>query len=284
MKTKNTTQLKARVNSMAKEAGIPAQALMQSYLLERLLERLSRSKWRNNVIIKGGVLISSLVGVRSRTTMDLDTTVRGFALTHESAERAFRDIVTVQADDDWKFEFDRTEDIRETDEYAGIRVYLKGIYAPMVVPLTVDVTTGDRITPDAVEYSYPLLFDEGDISLMAYPIETVLAEKLETVVSRGVANTRPRDFYDIHVLLGVKRSDIDMGMLRNALASTCEKRNSQAAIERWAEVLDDVAGDAVMQAQWVKYVRKNPFAKGISLQECCKTAKAVLEELTNIGS
>ena len=284
MKTKNTTQLKARVNSMAKEAGIPAQALMQSYLLERLLERLSRSKWRNNVIIKGGVLISSLVGVRSRTTMDLDTTVRGFALTHESAERAFRDIMAVQADDDWKFEFDRTEDIRETDEYAGIRVYLKGIYAPMVVPLTVDVTTGDRITPDAVEYSYPLLFDEGDISLMAYPIETVLAEKLETVVSRGVANTRPRDFYDIHVLLGVKRSDIDMGMLRNALASTCEKRNSQAAIERWAEVLDDVAGDAVMQAQWVKYVRKNPFAKGISLQECCKTAKAVLEELTNIGS
>ena len=119
---------------------------------------------------------------------------------------------------------------------------------------------------------------------MAYPIETVLAEKLETVVSRGVANTRPRDFYDIHVLLGVKRSDIDMGTLRNALASTCEKRNSQAAIERWAEVLDDVAGDAVMQAQWVKYVRKNPFAKGISLQECCKTAKAVLAELTNIGS
>ena len=277
-------QLKVRVNSMAKEAGIPAQALMQSYLLERMLERLSRSKWRNNVIIKGGVLISSLVGVRSRTTMDLDTTVRGFALTHESAERAFRDIATVQADDDWKFEFDRTEDIRETDEYAGIRVHLKGIYASMVVPLTVDVTTGDRITPDAVEYSYPLLFDEGDISLMAYPIETVLVEKLETVVSRGVANTRPRDFYDIHVLLGVKRSDIDMGMLRNALASTCEKRNSQAAIERWAEVLDDVAGDAVMQAQWVKYVRKNPFAKRISLQECCETAKAVLEELTNIGS
>ena len=230
-------QLKARVNSMAKEAGIPAQALMQSYLLERLLERLSRSKWRDNVIIKGGVLISSLVGVRLRTTMDLDTTVRGFALTHESAERAFRDIATVQADDDWKFEFDRTEDIRETDEYAGIRVHLKGIYVSMVVPLTVDVTTGDRITPDAVEYSYPLLFDEGDISLMAYPIETVLVEKLETVVSRGVANTRPRDFYDIHVLLGVKRSDNDMGTLRNALALTCEKRNSQAAIQRWTEYL-----------------------------------------------
>lgn len=125
--------------------------------------------------------------------MDLDTTVRGFALTHESAERAFREIMAVQADDDWEFEFDGTEDVRVADDYPGVRVHLRANYAPMSVPLTVDVTTGDRITPDAVEYSYPLLFGEGEISLMAYPIETVLAEKLETVVSRGVANTRPRD-------------------------------------------------------------------------------------------
>lgn len=112
MRTKNAMQLKARINNMAKEAGIPAQAMMQSYLLERLLERLAESPWRDNVVIKGGVLISSLVGVSSRTTMDLDTTVRGFDLTHESAERAFREIAAVQADDDWEFEFDRTEDIR----------------------------------------------------------------------------------------------------------------------------------------------------------------------------
>ena len=151
MKTKNAMQLKAQVNNMAKEAGIPPQALMQSYLLERLLDRLSRSAWRDRVVIKGGVLISSLVGVGSRTTMDLDMTVRGFALTHESVEKAFRDIVTVQVDDDWEFVFDRTEDIRETDDYPGIRVHLKANYAPMSVPLTVDVTTGDRITPDAVD-------------------------------------------------------------------------------------------------------------------------------------
>lgn len=269
-------QLKARVNNMAKEAGIPAQAMMQSYLLERLLERLLRSAWRDNVVIKGGVLISSLVGVSSRTTMDLDTTVRGFDLTHESAERAFRGIAAVQADDDWEFVFDRTEDIRETDDYPGIRVHLKANYAPMSVPLTVDVTTGDRITPDAVEYSYKLLFGEGEISLMAYPVETVLAEKLETVVTRGVANTRPRDFYDIHVLLGAVGGRVDMGILREALASTCEKRGSKTAIARWADVLDGVAGDAAMLAQWAKYVRKNPYAAGISLQECCETAKGAL--------
>lgn len=131
MRTKNAMQLKARINNMAKEAGIPAQAMMQNYLLERLLERLAESPWRDNVVIKGGVLISSLVGVGSRTTMDLDTTVRGFDLTHESAERAFREIAAVQADDDWEFEFDRTEDIRETDDYPGIRVHLKANYAPM---------------------------------------------------------------------------------------------------------------------------------------------------------
>lgn len=281
---KNAMQLKAHVNNMAKEAGIPTQALMQSYLLERLLERLSRSTWRDNIVIKGGVLISSLVGVSSRTTMDLDTTVRGFALTHDSAEKVFRDVMAVKVDDDWEFELDRIEDIRETDDYPGIRVHLKGSYPPMLVPLTVDVTTGDRITPDAVEYSYPLLFGEGEISLMAYPIETVLAEKLETVVSRGVANTRLRDFYDIYVLLGVKRNEINMEILRNALASTCEKRSSQAAIARWADTLDDVAGDAAMLEQWAKYVRKNPYAKGIALQDCCKAAKCVFVELTDINS
>lgn len=284
MRMKNAMQLKAHVNNMAKEAGIPTQALMQSYLLERLLERLSRSTWRDNIVIKGGVLISSLVGVSSRTTMDLDTTIRGFALTHDSAEKVFRDIMAVKVDDDWEFELDRIEDIRETDDYPGIRVHLKGSYPPMLVPLTVDVTTGDRITPDAVEYSYPLLFGEGEISLMAYPIETVLAEKLETVVSRGVANTRLRDFYDIYVLLGVKRNEINMEILRNALASTCEKRSSQAAIARWADTLDDVAGDAAMLEQWAKYVRKNPYAKGIALQDCCKAAKCVFVELTDISS
>lgn len=279
MKTRNATQLKARINAMAKEAGIPAQAMMQSYLLERLLERLSNSPWRNNVVIKGGVLISSLVGVSSRTTMDLDTTVRGFDLTHESAERAFREIISGRADDDWEFEFDRTEDIRETDDYPGARVHLRAIYAPMAIPLTVDVTTGDKITPNAVEYRYPLLFDEGEISLMAYPIETVLAEKLETIISRGVANTRPRDFYDIHVLMNTKCDCIDMDVLRDALESTCGKRGSWVTITRWANILDGVASDATMLAQWAKYARKNPYAAGVSLQECCATAKNVLSKV-----
>ena len=161
--------------------------------MERLLERLSRSEWRPNVVVKGGMLISSLVGVASRTTMALDTTARGFDLSHESAESVFRQIVALASDDDWTFEFDRTEDIRETDDYPGIRVHLKALYPPMAVPLAIDATTGDKITPAPIEYRYPLLFDEGSMSLMTYTLETVLAEKLETVVNYQIGRASCRE-------------------------------------------------------------------------------------------
>ncbi len=272
-------QLKARVNARAREAGVPPQAMMQNYLLERLLERLSLSPWREEVVVKGGLLISSLVGVASRTTMDLDTTVRGFTLTHESAARAFREICAAKADDDWVFEVVRTEDIRETDDYPGIRVHLLASYPPMAVPLTVDVTTGDRITPGAIAYEWPLLFDDRSVSVMAYPLETVLAEKLETVVSRGVTNTRPRDFYDIHVLWRTRSGRCDLPTLAEALDATCEKRGSVGRVAHWEAVLDEVADDATMLSLWGKYVRKTPYAKGLTLPERCGTAKGIMREI-----
>lgn len=262
MRTRNAMQLKARVNVRAREAGIPAQAMMQEYLFERLLERLSLSPWRDNVVVKGGMLISSLMGVASRTTMDLDTTVRGFALTHESAARAFCEIAAVKVDDDWTFEVTGTEDIRETDDYPGIRVHLVASYPPIAVPLTVDVTTGDRITPGAVSYQWPLLFDDRSMSLMAYTLETVLAEKLETVVSRGVTNTRPRDFYDIHMLWKAQRSACNPIVLSHALEATCEKRDSLQRVMRWKPILDEVATDGVMLSQWKRYVSKKLLCQG----------------------
>lgn len=280
MRTANAMQLKACIKNSAKEAGIPAQSMMQNYLLERLLERLSKSEWRNNVVIKGGMLISSLVGVASRTTMDLDTTVRGFDLTHETAETVFRQIAAIEVDDDWEFDFTRTEDIRETDDYPGIRVHLKANYAPMSVPLTVDVTTGDKITPGPIEYEYPLLFDKGSVSLMTYTIETVLAEKLETLVSRGVTNTRPRDFYDVHTLWRIRGSECDSATLRQAIEATCIKRESTARMAQWEQVLNDVSSDQGMLALWAKYVKKNPYAAGIELPQCCEDAKTILSSLS----
>ncbi len=279
MRTANAMQLKARIKNSAKEAGIPAQAMMQNYLLERLLERLSKSQWRDNVVVKGGMLISSLVGIASRTTMDLDTTIRGFTLTHETATDVFRQIAAVEVDDDWEFEFDRTEDIRETDDYPGIRVHLKANYAPMSVPLTVDVTTGDIITPGPVAYDYPLLFDEGSISIVSYTIETALAEKLETLVSRGVTNTRPRDFYDVHTLWRLRGGECDPATLREAIKATCAKRESVIRMAQWEQVLNEVATDQAMLALWAKYVKKNPYTSGIELPQCCEDAKAILTSL-----
>lgn len=279
MRTKNAMQLKAVIRNRAKEEGVPPQLVMQNYLLERLLERISLSSWRDSVVIKGGMLISSLVGVDKRSTKDLDTTVRGFYLTHENAERAFREIAAVKADDDFAFEFVRTEDIRETDDYPGIRVHLLANYEKMSSPVTVDVTTGDKITPEAIEYSYPLMFDDRELSLMAYPLATTLAEKLETVVSRSIANTRPRDYYDLRVLWLTRKAEVDPAVLGEALAATSEKRGTRKVMGRYREVMAKVASDEGMLSQWAAYARRYPYVGGMTLQEACGTVVAIMETI-----
>lgn len=272
-------QLKAIIRNRARAEGVPTQLVMQNYLLERLLERISLSTWRDCVVVKGGVLISSLLGAGKRSTKDLDATVRGFPLTHESAERAFREIAAVTADDGFIFEFIRTEDIRETDSYPGIRVHLLAQYEKMSSPVTVDVTTGDRITPDAIEYRYPLMFDDRDIAIMSYPLPTTLAEKLETVIGRGVANTRPRDYYDLRALWLMRSSEVDSGTLKTALESTSEKRGTTAAMSRYREVMDDVASDEEMLDRWAAYARRYPYVGDMTLQEACGTVTAMMDSI-----
>ena len=217
MITKNPMQLKAFIKNKAAEKHISAQLVMQNYMLERLLERISLSPYKNNFILKGGFLISAIVGLDTRATMDLDTTIKGFTLTHEAIRKIFTEICAVQIADDVQFEVVGISDIRETDDYPGIRVALKANYPPISVPLTVDVTTGDMITPREVEYSFSLLFDDRTISILAYNLETVLAEKLETVLSRNIANTRPRDYYDVHILYALRGAECDKATLRRAL-------------------------------------------------------------------
>lgn len=272
-------QLKAIISNRAKKGGVSPQLVMQNYLLERLLERISLSLWRDSVVVKGGMLISSLVGVDRRSTKDLDTTVRGFPLTHESAERAFHEIAAVKADDDFSFEFVRTEDIRETDDYPGIRVHLLASYDKMRSPVTVDVTAGDKITPDAIEYSYPLMFDNRSLSLMAYPLPTTLAEKLETVVSRGVANTRPRDYYDLRTLWLTRRAEVELSVLRDALAATSEKRGTFGGMDRYHEVMAEVVSDAAMQDRWAAYARRYPYVGNMTLAEACETVVTIMEAI-----
>jgi predicted nucleotidyltransferase component of viral defense system len=272
-------QLKAFIKNKAAEKNISAQLVMQNYVLERLLERISLSPYKANFILKGGFLISAIVGLDTRATMDLDTSIKGFDLTHESIHKIFEEVCTISADDDVSFELLGTADIREADDYPGIRVNMKANYQPISVPLAVDVTTGDKITPREIEYSFSLMFDDRKISIMAYPLETVFAEKLETVLSRGIANTRPRDFYDIYILWKLRGDEIRLDVLKDALARTSEKRGSLEVMPRYDSILSDVFASGQMQGFWAKYQTDYEYAADITFEAAVGAAKEILKTI-----
>lgn len=276
MITKNPMQLKAFIKKKAAEKNISAQLVMQNYMLERLLERISLSKYKHNFILKGGFLISAIVGLDTRATMDLDTTIKGFTLTQESIREIFGEICAVKLADDVQFELVDLSDIREGDDYPGIRVALKANYPPISVPLTVDVTTGDVITPGEVEYTFSLLFDDRTISILAYNLETVLAEKIETVLSRGIANTRPRDFYDIHILYTLRGGACSTATLRQALERTADKRGSSKALECYPDILAEIRASKQLRGFWKKYQRDFDYAKDISFDDVCDTVQRIM--------
>jgi len=283
MITNNPMQLKTYVKKMAAEKNISAQLVMQNYMMERLLERISLSKYKENFILKGGFLIASIVGLDTRTTMDLDTTIKGFELTHDTIHKIFEDICKIAVQDDVTFSVNRTTDIRETDDYPGIRVSLTASYPPLKVPMTVDVTTGDKITPHEIEYTFRLLFDERSISIMAYNLETILAEKLETVLSRNIANTRPRDFYDVYILYTIRGFECDSAILKSALEETAKKRGSLSVLGRYKSIIDSIRKDSGMQNFWTNYQKEFDYAKDISFEETCDAVISIMNGILQRG-
>lgn len=279
MITKNPMQLKAIIKKKAAEKNISAQLVMQNYMLERLLERISLSEYRDNFVLKGGFLISAIVGLDTRATMDLDTTIKGFTLTQESIRSVFEQICMVEIDDDVHFELASIGDIRDGDEYPGIRVGLKANYPPISVPLTVDVTTGDVITPREIEYTFSLLFDDRSISIWAYNLETVLAEKIETVLSRSIANTRPRDFYDIYVLWQLRGEECNIETLRKALEHTTRKRKSQQVLSNYRSIVEEIQKSQQLQSFWKRYQRDFDYAKDILFEDICQTILKILDKV-----
>lgn len=276
MITRNSMQLKAFIKNKAREKGISAQLVMQNYMMERLLERISLSKYKYNFILKGGFLISAIVGLDTRATMDLDTTVKGFELSYESIGKIFGEICDISVEDDIEFELCGISNIREGDDYPGIRVALKAKYPPISVPLTVDVTTGDVITPGEIEYTFNLLFDNRTISIPAYNLETVLAEKLETVLSRNTTNTRPRDFYDIHILYTLRGEDCDMQTLRQALKRTVIKHKSENILVVYTDVIQEIRTSRQLQNFWMKYQKDYNYAQNISFDMVCDTVEKIM--------
>lgn len=279
MITNNPMQLKAFIKMKASEKNISAQLIMQNYMLERLLERISISKYQDNFILKGGFLIASIVGLDTRATMDLDTTIKGFTLTQESIREIFDEVCKIPVEDDIVFSITNIADIRETDDYPGIRVSLTASYPPLNVPLTVDVTTGDRITPKEIQYTFQLLFDNRSIQILAYNLEIVLAEKIETVLSRNIANTRPRDFYDIHILYILRGTECDLKILKSAIIETSIKRGSENVIPQFESIMSNIQISPNMQNFWLRYQKEFNYAKDISFDDTCNTILQIMRSV-----
>ena len=276
---KNAMQLKAYVKNIAKEKDISAQLVLQNYMLERYLERVSLSEYRDKYIIKGGFLIASLVGLESRATMDLDATIKGYPVNEDSIRSMVESIISVPVDDGISFQIKDIGLIREDDEYGGIRVSLNANYEKMAVPLKLDITTGDKITPGEIEYSYKLMMEERSISILSYNLSTILAEKLETVVSRGDQNTRPRDYYDIFILSKLQDKNIVIDTLRDALIATSEKRGSKEIMVNYEGIIRDVSENEVMNQRWNDYRKDFSYASEIEFKDACERVITILDRI-----
>ena len=276
---KNAMQLKAYIKNLAKEKKISAQIVLQNYMLERLLERISVSEYRDNFILKGGFLLAAMVGLDTRATMDMDATIKGLPVTKEAISQMFIDICQIHIEDDIRFEFSGIEDIREDDEYSGFRVSLSGNYPPMAVPLKIDITTGDKITPREMIYTFNLMFEERSINVLAYTLETILAEKLETIISRGDQNTRPRDFYDVYILNTLQKKNIDNQILKEAFAATVKKRGTEHIVTNYKKIIETVLKSSVMKDQWARYQKEFDYAKDIRFEDTCKVANELMQNI-----
>lgn len=276
---KNAMQLKAIIKNLAKEKHISAQLIMQNFMMERLLERISISEYHDHFILKGGFLIAAMVGLDARATMDMDATIKGLQVNEQSVLDMFKDICNIQINDDVTFTVRDIGEIREGDEYTGYRVALTANYPPMAVPLKVDITTGDKITPREMKYSFKLLLEDRSIFILAYNLETILAEKLETVISRGDQNTRPRDYYDIYVLIKLQSANVDWNLLKSALSATADNRGSKAVIANYATIIEVVKNSDIMQRQWKNYQKDFEYATDIEFSDTCDTILLIMSAL-----
>lgn len=276
---KTPEQLKGTIRSMAVKKNLRAQEVLQMFLFERVLERLANSDYRDNFILKGGLLISSMIGIGERTTMDMDTTVRGIIMEEGEIVKAVKEILAVDVDDGVAFEYQGIEPIREEDAYNNFRVHLNAKYGKIDSPMKMDITTGDAITPAAIRYDFPMLFEEKSVPVMAYTLETVLAEKYETIIRRNIGTTRARDFYDLHTLFRSRRSEVRPEILKAAVLHTAQKRDSLQDIADWREILKDMREEPQLYRLWANYIAENKYIGALELNTVFDTVNEVGELL-----
>ena len=269
---KTARQLKDLIRNLSREKSADAQILMRNYMMERFLERISLSEYRDKFILKGGMLVAAMVGLDARSTMGLiylskdswvDATIKEANVNVEYIKNLISSIVTVPIDDGVKFQLKSISEIMDEAEYPGIRVSMSTTFDGVVTPLKIDISTGDAITPREVRYSFKLMLEDRSIDIWAYNLETVLAEKLETIITRTTTNTRMRDFYDIYILEQLHGTTLNPKILHDALLATAHKRGSEKYLNQAEEVFDEVENDSVMQKLWEAYRKKFSYASDL---------------------
>lgn len=268
--------LKAKIRNIAKQKNIPAQVILQNYMFERLLVRLSASEYKEKFVLKGGMLVAAIVGLDNRATMDMDTTLKNLPLTPEAIRSALEDICSIAFDDGVVYEIGTISPIRKDDIYGGYRVMLNARFDIMLTPLSIDVSTGDVITPHAVQYNFSEIFDdEKSYELWAYNIETVMAEKVETILRRGIFNTRPRDFYDAYILTTTQKFDITV--FEDALKATANHRGTTDQIVDVPSILHNIEESPELKTMWDKYRKQFSYARDITYEQIMNSIKTLLK-------
>ena len=260
---KTSEQIKGAIRNISKKTGVNPNSLLQMCLFEGILEKISKSKYRENFILKGGLLISSLIGVDVRSTMDMDTTLRGIPLNEVSITNILNEILAIEIDADIEYKLIKLSPIRQEDVYEDFCASISCIFGKINATLNIDITTGDVITPREMNYSYSKILEEGTIPIMTYTIETILAEKFETISSRNITTTRARDFYDLYMIYSIYKDKIDKGILRKAIERTSKYRGSFETALQYKEIVELFRESETPKKLWKKYTQNNPYAKDV---------------------
>ena len=274
----NANSFKARIKNISKDKGIPAQQVQQHYLIEQVLKLISTSSYRDSFIVKGGYLIGQMIGLDKRTTMDLDVTLKGTEMSRENLIHIFEEILCSKTDG-FSFSVDKLEPIRQDDEYGGFSLKLNATFDTLKEVVFIDITTGDKITPREITYSVTSIFTNESIKIWTYNLETVLAEKLETIISRGLASTRPRDRYDLFTLYKLRKEEINLEVLKNALENTAEKRKSKDTIYNWKEQVRGIEISDYQKELWIRYQRQFKYAKDISFDNSVQVIREIMQQI-----
>ena len=275
-------QIKGRIKNVAKQNGSDPITLLRIYMMERFLERITYSKYKDDFIVKGGILVTSMIGISMRSTMDIDTTIRNFDLTKEETTRIVNEIKDISLDDHIEFILNDVSDIMDNMEYPGIRIHMDAKLENLIVPIKIDISTGDVITPREIRYEYPLLLEDKSIQLWSYNLETILAEKIQTILSRGLLNTRMRDFYDVTTLFDRYNDSINYNDLSLAFDKTCRKRETFSLLEHYEEILCSISEDSTLQNLWKNYCRKYKYASHIEFSTNLEIIKQLMSQMLEI--